>query len=78
MKNLIKIHLQEKNLFRKKNEGVVLYPLSNGEHHADQLLKKTQFTLDEKRGWFVKDNIFNPENWISLSEYNKKINGEKR
>lgn len=67
-----------KKLVQEKNEGVVLYPLSNGEHHADQLLKKTQFTLDEKRGWFVKDNIFNPENWISLSEYNKKINGEKR
>ena len=67
-----------KKLLQKKAEGVVLYPLSNGEHHADQLLKKTQFTLDEKRGWFVHDDIFVPENWISLPEYRMKNDGEKR
>lgn len=63
-----------KELVQKKIEGggyngIVLFPLSNGEHHADQLLKKTQFTLDKKRGWFVKDDIFVPENWIPLLQW---------
>ena len=69
-----------KKLEQKKNGGgyggIVLFPLSNGEHHADQLLKKTQFTLDEKRGWFVKDDIFVPENWIPLLQWKENNVGD--
>lgn len=67
-----------KKLVQQKKDGVVLYPLSNGEHHADQLLKKSQFTLDEERGWYVKDNIFVPENWTSLLEWKKNNKGENK
>ncbi len=59
-----------KKTFRQEKEnGVLLYPLSNGEHHADHLLKKTQFTLDKSRGYHVQDDITKPENWIPLSVY---------
>ena len=50
----------------QKADGVILYPLSNGEHHADHLLKKTQFTLDKSRAWAVKDNMLKEENWKRL------------
>ena len=50
----------------EKSNGVILYPLSNGEHHADHLLNKTQFTLDDSRAWIVKENMLVPENWKGL------------
>ena len=59
-----------KKTFRQEKEnGVLLYPLSNGEHHADHLLKKTQFTLDKSRGYHVQDDITKPENWIPLETW---------
>lgn len=58
-----------KELVQEKENGVVLYPLSNGEHHADQLLKKKQFTLDDDRAWLVENDIFNQDNWIPLKKW---------
>lgn len=76
--------LSDKNPFtgklleQKKDDGVILYPLSNGEHHADQLLKRTKFTLDKNRAWHVKDNIFKTENWIPLLDWEKETEGENK
>ena len=67
-----------KKLEQQKTGGVDLYPLSNGEHHADQLLKKTKFTLDVSRAWHVTDDIFVKENWIPLSEYKANSDGEEK
>ena len=59
----------KKTFKQEKENGVILYPLSNGEHHADHLLKKTQFTLDKSRGYHVQDDITKPENWIPLETW---------
>lgn len=58
-----------KTFVQEKAGGVTLYPLSNGEHHADHLLKKTQFTLDKSRAWHVQDDILKEENWLPLTDW---------
>ena len=50
----------------KTDAGIIVYPLANGEHHADHLLKKTKFTLNDDKAFIVNSNIFNESNWIPL------------
>lgn len=58
-----------KTLIPKKDNGVTVYPLSNGEHHADHLIKKNQFTLDKNRAWHVSNNMLEEKNWIPLLQW---------
>lgn len=65
-----------KKFVPQKENGADLYPVANGEHHADHLLKKKQFTLESVRGYHVQENIFDERNWIPLTVWQRQ-GGEK-
>lgn len=56
----------------QKENGVNVYPISNGEHHADHLSKKKLFTLNKSSAYHVSGDITNEENWIPLDSYSER------
>ncbi|MCR5063462.1 MAG: sulfatase-like hydrolase/transferase, partial [Treponema sp.] len=50
----------------KKYEGITVYPTYGQEMYVEYLKDKTQFTL--KDGYFVKNNIFDKNNWQPLND----------
>ena len=56
-----------KEFVQQKENGVNIYAIMNGEHHADHLRKRTLFTLNSNAGFHVAKDIMKEENWISLS-----------
>ena len=36
--------------------------------------KYTEFPIDKKQAWHVQDNLYEPKNWIPLTEW-EKMNG---
>ncbi len=59
-----------KELTAEKNDGINAYPVVDSrEWNAPMITDYTKFTLDKNVAWHVSDNIFNPSNWIKLSEW---------
>lgn len=81
-----------KRLIQEKQNGITVYPinLKPKEWNVENMLNKTQFTLDKTKAYHVKDNIYDKKNWIPLLEWEKlvveppfktideKLNGDKK
>lgn len=67
-----------RELVQQKENGITVYPLSRGEHHADQLMNKSRFTLDESRAYHVSGDISKTESWVPLSRWKQDTNGGSR
>ena len=61
-----------KILEQRKENGVNVYHCTdwNAYHFQDE----KQFVLDKKQAWHVQDNLYEPKNWIPLTEW-EKMNG---
>ncbi len=57
-------------LAAEKDGGINAYPVVDSkEWNAPMITDYTKFTLDKNVAWHISDNIFNPSNWIRLSEW---------
>ncbi|MCR5401002.1 MAG: YidC/Oxa1 family membrane protein insertase [Treponema sp.] len=65
------LNLSDKNPFtgktfeQRKDNGITVWQAYNEEGNIVNIRDKTQFTL--KQGWTVKDNLFESENWKSVT-----------
>ncbi len=61
-----------KELTAEKEDGINAYPVVDSrEWNAPMITDYTKFTLDKNVSWHVSENIFDPSNWVNLSQWEK-------
>lgn len=64
----------------QKENGINVYPCEGTEWNPEQMVDKTQFTLDKTKAFHVSNDIFQEKNWIPLLQWEAQQNvaGGKR
>ena len=64
----------------QKENGINVYPCEGTEWNPEQMVDKTQFTLDKTKAFHVSNDIFQEKNWIPLLQWEaqQNVTGGKR
>lgn len=63
------------DLKQEKKNGINVYFVAGTEWNPEQMVDKTQFTLDKSTAFHVSSDIFEKNNWIPLTEWEKTNGG---
>lgn len=64
-----------KKIMQMKENGINVFYATGNPLNAEQMVDKTQFTLDKSTAFHVSSDIFEKNNWIPLTEWEKTNGG---